>query len=203
MISVTPARAAELAPASAILAEAFAQDPVMAAVVPGTRRRHERLIDLFHGLLASGPYATGTVDLARDADGTILGVAAWEGPHAERGALARQASELPRFARALGWLGMPRALSLLSRLARHRPRAPHWYLAEIGVSAAARGRGVGKALLSAQLDTLDATRQTAYLESSTPDNRRLYRRLGFEELSPIEGVPGARPVAMLRLPAAR
>ena len=67
MISVTPARATDLAPAAMILAEAFAQDPVMAAVVPGTRRRHERLTDLFHGLLASGPYATGTVDLARDA----------------------------------------------------------------------------------------------------------------------------------------
>ncbi len=85
MISVTPARATDLAPAAAILAEAFAQDPVMSAVVPGSRRRHERLTDLFHGLLASGPYPTGTVDLARDADGTILGVAAWEGPHAERG----------------------------------------------------------------------------------------------------------------------
>ena len=64
-------------------------------------------------------------------------------------------------------------------------------------------RGIGKALLAAQLDTLDTTRQTAYLESSTPDNRRLYRRFGFEELSPIDGVPGATPVAMLRLPAAR
>ena len=71
------------------------------------------------------------------------------------------------------------------------------------MSAAARGKGVGKALLSAQLDTLDTTRQVAYLESSTPDNRRLYRRLGFEELSPIAGLPGAQPVAMLRLPAAR
>ena len=203
MITVTPARADDLAPAAAILAEAFEKDPVMASVVPGSARRRERLTDLFHALLASGPYATGTVDLAHDADGTILGVAAWEGPHAERGSLARQVGELPRFGRALGWLGIPRALALLSRLARHRPRAPHWYLAEIGVSAAARGKGVGKALLSAQLDTLDTTRQVAYLESSTPDNRRLYRRLGFEELSPIEGVPGAQPVAMLRLPAAR
>ncbi|EZP28197.1 GNAT family N-acetyltransferase [Microbacterium oleivorans] len=203
MITVTPARATDLASASVILAEAFAHDPVMSAIVPGSHRRHERLTELFHGLLASGPYATGTVDLARDADGTLLGVAAWEGPHAERGAFGRQTGELPRFARALGWLGMPRALALLSRLARHRPRAPHWYLAEIGVSAAARGKGVGKALLAAQLDTLDTTRQTAYLESSTPDNRRLYRRFGFEELSPIDGVPGATPVAMLRLPAAR
>ncbi|MFJ6678488.1 GNAT family N-acetyltransferase [Microbacterium sp. NPDC091382] len=203
MISVTPARVSDLVPAAGILAEAFAQDPVMSSIVPGPTRRRDRLTDLFHALLASGPYATGTVDLARDAEGTILGVAAWEGPHSGQGSLARQAAELPRFARALGWLGMPRAVVLLSRLARHRPRAPHWYLAEIGVIDAARGSGVGKALLSAQLDTLDTTRQTAYLESSTPDNRRLYRRLGFEEISPIEGVPGAQPVAMLRLPAPR
>ncbi|WP_344229026.1 GNAT family N-acetyltransferase [Microbacterium binotii] len=84
---------------------------------------------------------------------------------------------------------------------QYRPKAPHWYLAEIGVSVRARGRGVGATLLSTHLRALDAMRQNAYLESSTPDNRRLYRRLGFEELTPITGLPGTQPVAMLRRPA--
>lgn len=189
----------DLAPAARILAEAFIDDPVIRAVVPGDENRLARITSLFRATLASGAYATGRVDVAADAStGEILGAAAWEGPESRRGALARQVRELPRFLAALGWRGLPRGLRLLGRLDAHRPASPHWYLAEIGVSAAARGRGVGGELLRTQLTVLDATRQSAYLESSTPANRRLYRRLGFRELGAIGGVPGARPMAMLR-----
>lgn len=200
-ITVAPARAEELRPAASILAEAFEHDPVLRVIVPQRDRRRERLTDLFEGTLMAGPYATGTVDLARDGNGELLGVAAWEGPEARRGALARLAPRLPLFVRSMGWMRLTRAFGLLTRMERYRPRAPHWYLAEIGVSASARGRGVGATLLSTHLRALDAMRQNAYLESSTPDNRRLYRRFGFEELTPIAGLPGAQPVAMLRRPA--
>ena len=70
------------------------------------------------------------------------------------------------------------------------------------MSAGARGLGVGRMLLTTQLRAVDAMRQWAYLESSTPDNRRLYRRHGFEEVTLIEGLPGALPAAMLRRPVA-
>lgn len=199
-ITVAPARAEELHPAAEILAEAFEHDPVLGVIVPQRDRRRERLTDLFEGTLSAGPYATGTVDLARDGDGELLGVAAWEGPEARRGAFGRLAQRLPLFVRSMGWMRLGRAFGLLNRMEQYRPAAPHWYLAEIGVSARARGRGVGATLLATQLRALDTMRQNAYLESSTPDNRRLYRRLGFEELAPITGLPGARPVAMLRRP---
>lgn len=197
-VTITAARAEELAGAANILAEAFEHDPVLGAIIPGERNRRARLAQLFHGTLASGAFATGTVDLARDETGTLLGVAAWEGPQSQRGAFLRQVRELPRFLSSLGWRGLPRALRLLGQLEKHRPRSAHWYLAEIGVSAAARGKGVGKQLLETQLTALDRMRQSAYLESSTPANRRLYQRLGFQELRPIHGLPGAQPVAMLR-----
>ena len=202
-ITITPARRGDLPAAADVLAEAFEADPVLAAIMPTTGRRRTRLAHLFHGILAAGAFATGTVDLARDDEGSILGVAAWEGPEARRGALRRLARHAPHFTRALGWRGIPSALALFSRLERERPRSPHWYLAEVGVSARARGKGVGGRLLSAQLEALDVMRQSAYLESSTPVNRRLYRRLGFEEVRAIGGIPGARPVGMLRPPAAR
>lgn len=202
-IIVTPARAEDLPEAAGVLAEAFSDDPVIRAIAPREDRRAERLVDLFHGVMASGSFATGTVDLARrEGEERIVGVASWEGPGAERGAFGRQVGQLPRFVRALGWSGIPRALRLLARLGHARPRSPHWYLAEIGVSAEARGLGVGSALLDTHLEALDAMRQAAYLESSTPDNRRLYRRAGFMELGPISGIPGARPARMLRAPGA-
>lgn len=202
-ITITPARRGDLPAAADVLAGAFEADPVLAAVLPDSGRRRTRLAHLFHGTLASGAFATGTVDLARDDDGSIVGVAAWEGPDARRGSLARLVREAPHFVRALGWGGLPRALALFARLEEQRPRSPHWYLAEVGVAESARGRGVGGRLLAAQLSALDTMRQSAYLESSTPVNRRLYRRLGFEELRPITGVPGAQPMGMLRPPTPR
>ena len=201
-IDITPATWEDLPVAAGILAEAFHDDPVLRAIAPGKDRRLERLTDLFSAILRSGPFATGTVDVARrSGDDEILGVAAWEGPGADRGAFRRQVRELPRFTRALGWLGLPRAIGLLDKLEGHRPRSPHWYLAEIGVSPRARGLGIGGRLLRTHLSALDAMRQSAYLESSTPDNRRLYRRLGFQEAGAINGIPGATPERMLRLPA--
>lgn len=191
----------DLPQAAAVLAEAFSADPVMAALLPSARDRRERLSVLFEALLRSGAYRTGRVDLvADDQTGEILGVAAWEGPGAQRGALGRQVAHVGTFLRALGWRGVIRGVSIFGRFETSRPVEPHWYLAEIGVSEAARGRGVGSALLRAQLRVLDLTRQIAYLESSTPENRRLYRRAGFVELHGIDGVPGARPAAMIRHP---
>ncbi len=186
-ITITTARRGDLPAAADVLSEAFEADPVLAAIVPTPGRWRTRLAHLFHGMLAAGAFTTGTVDLARDGDGSILGVAVWEGPNARHGALGRLVGQAPHFVRALGWRGIPRALSLFSHLERQRPDSPHWYRAEVGVTARARGRGVGGRLLSTHLDALDAMRQSAYLESSTPVNRRLYRRLGFEEVRPITG----------------
>ena len=201
-ITVTAAREDELPLAAAVLAEAFENDPVMATIVPDGRNRRARLTDLFGATIAAGPFRTGTVDLARREDGEVVGAAAWEGPSARRGSTGRLLRELPRLVRALGWPGLAGAAGLAARLERHRPRTPHWYLAEIGVSAGARGLGVGRMLLTTQLRAVDAMRQWAYLESSTPDNRRLYLRHGFEEVTLIEGLPGALPAAMLRRPVA-
>lgn len=196
-LHITPARERDLPAAAAVLAHAFRDDPVMAAILPGGRRL-ERLSTLFEAMLRGAAFETGSVDLARRADDDrILGVAAWEGP----GSASLPWRHLPGYLSALGVMGLARAAVLSSRLARHRPRSPHWYLAQIGVSPAARGLGVGGALLRSRLETLDVTRETAYLESSTADNRRLYGRLGFEAIAPIRGIRGASPMAMLRPPA--
>ncbi|MWJ20017.1 N-acetyltransferase, partial [Clavibacter michiganensis subsp. michiganensis] len=75
---------------------------------------------------------------------------------------------------------------------------PHWRLAEVGVGAAARGLGVGSALLAHGLARVDADGSAVYLESSTERNRALYLRNGFAELGELAGLAGARPVAMWR-----
>ncbi|GIG41172.1 GNAT family N-acetyltransferase [Cellulomonas phragmiteti] len=200
MIVVAPAAPSDLAAAVSVLAEAFVDDPVTGAVVGGpVRDRLARTEHLFTGLLRP-VIADGTVDVAREAgDPRVLGVAIWEAPGSVTG-VARLALQVPWFWRACGPTGLWRAATTKNALDRHRPRRPHWYLQEIGVSAAARGRGVGGALLEARLAGVDGEGAAAYLESSTERNRRLYRRHGFVDVAPVRGLRAA-PMAMWRAPA--
>ena len=148
--------------------------------------------------MRAGALRSGRIDLARrESDGLLLGAAIWQQP-GQRPSLLTQACELPGFVRALGWRGLRDAIRVHTILTRHRPTEPHWYLAQIGVSAEARGAGVGSALLRSRLEKIDAEALPAYLESSNERNRALYRRHGFESIGTIAGVPNARPAAMWR-----
>ena len=61
-----------------------------------------------------------------------------------------------------------------------RTKAPHAHLVFLGVSTAAQGKGVGSAMLKAQLAPVDAQHLPAYLETSSQRNVDLYARHGFE-----------------------
>jgi ribosomal protein S18 acetylase RimI-like enzyme len=75
----------------------------------------------------------------------------------------------------------PRLLKALNFIERKHPKTPrHWYLPMIGVAPAWQGRGFGAALLRPMLSRCDQERTAAYLEASTPRNRALYERHGFE-----------------------
>lgn len=202
MIVVTPAVPADLHAAAAVLAEAFAEDPVTAPLLGGSGDLHERRVrahHLFVGLLRP-VIGGGTVDLARRAgQDDVLGVAIWEAPDATGGVL-QLVRQLPSFWRACGPNHLWLALTTKLAVDRHRPRRPHWYLQEIGVRADARGQGVGGALLDARLAVVDEQDVGAYLESSTERNRRLYHRNGFVDVAPVHGVPG-EPMSMWRAPA--
>ncbi len=188
--------------ATAVLVDAFAQDPVMREFVPaGAPDGRSRLGDLFTALVRSGPLRHGVLDVARSREtGELLGVAAWEAPRAGRRPWWHQAVELPRLARAFGWTRLRAAARREEELGAERPDVPHWYLGQIGVSPEARGLGIGGALLAHRLERVDVLRDAAYLESSTERNRALYERHGFVRGRAIGGLGVARPVAMWREP---
>ncbi|RII86671.1 N-acetyltransferase, partial [Clavibacter michiganensis] len=100
--TIRTARATDLDDVTRVLAEAFAEDPVLAGFVPAGPQP-ERLALLFAALLRSGPLPDGTVDVAVDARGGILGAAVWEAP----GGIPahRTLRQAPTFLRALGIAG--------------------------------------------------------------------------------------------------
>ncbi|MFI6875728.1 GNAT family N-acetyltransferase [Streptomyces sp. NPDC050400] len=126
----------------------------------------------------------------------VVGVAAWEGPdrrHRLRGLL----DEFSRQVRASGVRRAPSLLSQLVAYERARPSYQHWYLVDIAVDDAARGLGIGSALLAHRLASIDAQAAPAYLEATAPANQRLYERFGFRSAGPVR-TNGATAVAMVR-----
>jgi ribosomal protein S18 acetylase RimI-like enzyme len=81
---------------------------------------------------------------------------------------------------------------LLTRIEKHHPSEPHWYLEAIGTVPEARGRGIGPSVLTPVLERCDATGLPAYLESSNPRNISFYERHGFVAM-PLFPLPDGCP----------
>lgn len=198
MLTVAPAGPADVPAVARVLASAFRDDPVMGPLITG-RRRNARFRALFEALLKSGVRAGVQVDTARDEHGRVVGAATWE-PPGSRLTFLRQLPELLPYLRATRARGLFAGMRLELALARFRPREPHWYLAELGVSSDQQGAGIGSTLLRARLAAIDAEHQASYLESSSERNRSLYRRFGFTTVTRITRIPHASPAGMWRPP---
>lgn len=78
---------------------------------------------------------------------------------------------------------MKRGMKTGEVMAAHHPREPHLYLFTVGTRKAARGTGLGKAILAPVLAAADRERLPVYLENTNPVNDGFYRSLGFERRS--------------------
>jgi ribosomal protein S18 acetylase RimI-like enzyme len=189
-----------------LLAEAGLDEAVVSWVVPDERVRRDLLVAGTE-LTAAWVRAvldSGTVLIAADDDGRLAGVSVWELVDAPAPATAAPPDDVASFFERLYGEYAPR-MALVHELTsrRHPHDDPHWYLQQMVVTPAARGRGLGAAMLRHQLDRIDAGGLGAYLEASTPRNQRLYERHGFQTMGePImlpERGPSLRP--MWRPPA--
>jgi ribosomal protein S18 acetylase RimI-like enzyme len=168
----TPEETGRLA---AVLAAAFHDDPVWRWLLPDDRTRRRRLFRFFAIELRSAAFPHGDVHTTHDHAGAVLAIRPdeWRMP---AGAMLRWG---PAYTRAFG-PRLPHAFAMLTLLERHHPPEPHVYIAYAGVAPDRQGQGLGTALLRPALDQADAAGLPAYLEASSPDNARLYERLGFE-----------------------
>ncbi len=80
------------------------------------------------------------------------------------------------------------------------PDQPHFYLADIGATDAARGQGLGSALIGRVLDVCDRDGFHAHLDATSRRSRTLYERHGFEVVEEIEFAPGVTLFPMTRSP---
>lgn len=171
--------------ATALLADAFFRDPVLSWLLPAENRRKEALERFFaleteHVLR----YADSLVATRR---GTARGVLLVLPPGHWRTSFLSQARHGATYASIFG-IRLGRANALQSRLNRLHPREPHYFIPMIGVATTAQGTGVGSALLEQLTARCDAEGLPAYLEATSPESARLYRRHGFVTKRTVEGI---------------
>lgn len=173
----------------AVLGRAFIDDPVFGWLLQDQAERERRLCLVFQAFATGARHRDGAqvlVTAERTAAAIWLPPGGWKTPTTE---LLQQG---PRLIRAFG-PRIVRALALLTRVEKHHPAEPHWYLEAIGTVPESRGRGVGPSVMTPVLDRCDAERLPAYLESSNPRNISFYERHGFVR-RPLFDLPAGCPV---------
>jgi GNAT superfamily N-acetyltransferase len=169
-----------------VLADAFAEDPVFAWLIPPQLPgRDDRLRTFFtsmsRGYLRQGKpcYLTGDASAA----------ALWAAPGAWTMPLSQVILE-----------AAPNALALRRRLVRalrtqlqierlHAKQSPpHWYLGYLGTRRDRQGQGLGTQMLREVLVNLDTDGVPAYLESSSERNLPLYERNGFRVVGDLQAL---------------
>ncbi|MGW4132842.1 GNAT family N-acetyltransferase [Amycolatopsis japonica] len=163
-----------------VLAEAFQDDPVSVWVFPGDERR-EVGQRIFHRAVLAGALAVGGhVDVTDDLSAAVVWTPGGE-DDLDGAAFAGLTGE------ELG-----RLIALFDLMTERAPGGEYHHAQFIGVREKAQRRGIGARLLRHGLDRYAPA--PAYLEASSPESAKLYRRLGFRDHGPAFAVDGGPPM---------
>jgi GNAT superfamily N-acetyltransferase len=182
------ARPADRAAMVAAMAAAFQDDPVFRWMSPDDDHRRRILPDFFK--LATGIFARHDelwVVGEPIVGGSIWSPAGVEPMNEDDGKLFETRTAEITGPDANRWFEV---IALLE--GNHPHHADHDYLWLLGVQPNLQGQGLGTALIRAVVHRADQQGVPAYLEATSPDNRRLYERHGFVvtgELSILGGPP--------------
>jgi len=183
---VRAARRDEAGLLGSVLADAFAEDPVFAWLIPpDVPGRDNRMRTFFTSMSRSYLRRGKPCYLAGDASAGAL----WSAP----GSWALPLSEVIREAVPSGLAFRGRLLSALrTQMQIERLHAaqspPHWYLAYLGTRSDRQGQGLGTQMLREVLDGADAEGVPTYLESSNERNLSVYERNGFRVVGELRAL---------------
>ncbi|HEV2374547.1 MAG TPA: GNAT family N-acetyltransferase [Streptosporangiaceae bacterium] len=184
--AVRAARRDEAALLGEVLADAFAEDPVFAWLIPPQLRGRDVRMRAFFTSMSRGYLRQGKpCYLSGDASAAAL----WAAP----GGWAMPLSQVILEA-------APNGLAFRRRLFRalrtqmqiehlHAEQSPpHWYLGYLGARRGRQGQGLGTQMLREVLVDADTGGVPAYLESSNERNLPLYQRNGFRVIGELQAL---------------
>jgi ribosomal protein S18 acetylase RimI-like enzyme len=187
--TVRKATPRELDSLAAVLARAFHDDPVARWIVKHDGRRLRFLQRNFRLFLRRLWFAQDECYTTENVAGAIV----WELPGRWKAGVPGQLRLLPAMLAINGRL-LPRWGRALAAMESNHPAEPHYYLPVVGVEPQWQGRGLGTALLRPVLERCDDEKLPAYLEASSPRNRALYQRHGFQVTGQFSVGPGSPPL---------
>lgn len=185
---IRPLQRDDVAPLAGVLARAFDDDPPFLWSQPNPRKRARRLRRMYGGrvrTLWAEDQSVTTDDRA--------GVALWAPPDGWRVPPSEMVSALPA---VLG----PRLVPMLAgmrKVEELHPRAPHLYLAVLGVDPSRQGSGLGTALLEPGLARCDREAIPAFLETAKERNVAYYERFGFRVTDCVKLPRGGPPIWLM------
>ncbi|HEY6295788.1 MAG TPA: GNAT family N-acetyltransferase [Streptosporangiaceae bacterium] len=184
--AVRAARREEAALLGEVLAEAFAEDPVFAWLIPPHLRGRDHRMRTFFTSMSRGYLRQGKpCYLTSDASAAAL----WAAPSAWAMPLSQMVLEAPPSGLAFG-RHLFRALRTQLQVERWHAgqSSPHWYLGYLGTRRERQGQGLGTQMLREVLAGADADGVPAYLESSNERNLPLYERHGFRVVGELQAL---------------
>jgi GNAT superfamily N-acetyltransferase len=187
-----PMRADQTAECGAVLARAFADDPLFNWILQNEIRRDASLRWF---MPTATRYGTRHGHVFTT-DATPEGAAVWLPPGDVKVTMPRMVqSGLLLAPWKFGLGGFRRFLKAMDTFEHLHDRdmpMPHWYLMLLGVDPPRQGQGVGGTLLQPMLARADAEGTPCYLETQKAINVPFYQRHGFEtvvELDMPDGGP--------------
>jgi GNAT superfamily N-acetyltransferase len=170
--------------ATACIVAAFADDPVWGPALRLASGATDHLEPYWRVFIA-GAMRFGTVRMTPGGEA----FAVWLPPGGDE-LSAEQSVELEGLVGDTGDPAFGRDLeALFERFgASRQDLAPHYYLSLLATHPDHRGRGIGQALLAADLTRWDGEGVPAYLESTNPANDHRYERAGFRSIGGFQAV---------------
>lgn len=187
-VIVRPAAPPELSAVLPVCVEAFADEAVSAWVEPDPALRQTRTRDLFETSLRTAVDA-GQLVVAFLATGEPVAASVWIDLDGDQPAPVQPPAPLEQDQPATR-----RLAAVLSATGARHPERPHVYLSAMAALPRRRGLGAGSAILCHGLDRARRLRLPVYLEASTPRNRKLYARHGFQDHGAPITLPENGPV---------
>jgi ribosomal protein S18 acetylase RimI-like enzyme len=187
---IRKARARDAPRIASTLARAFFDDPVFRWAYPHDARRREVLPAIF-SVFTEAFQRHDEIYLA----GPAAGAALWA-PPGQAPVDDEHADEFDqRLEQAAGADG-ERFFELAGLVDEHHPPGSYYYLQLLGVQPENQGRGIGSALLDDMIARCDRDGLRAYLDATSPDNKRLYERHGFRATGEfaLDGGPSLWPM---------
>jgi ribosomal protein S18 acetylase RimI-like enzyme len=159
---------------------AFADNPSTLANVGGNQTRARRVMrDAVRVAKFGRPWSYALVAVRGDEIVGALNAVEW--PHCQL-TVSEKIKTAPSMV-CIMRSALPKAFTMMAKREAHDPGQPHWHIGPVGVRPDLQGHGIGKALLTSLLSTVDDHGSAAFLETDVDRNVTLYEKFGFNVMS--------------------